>query len=87
MKATLDSDGRIQLPSTVQLQLGVKPGDEVVLDSQEGQCVIRPDKATVGLCREGNVLIHRGISNDGAEEILKKAREERLNQLGEGLSG
>ncbi|MEO8499012.1 MAG: AbrB/MazE/SpoVT family DNA-binding domain-containing protein [Planctomycetota bacterium] len=87
MKATLDSDGRIQLPSTVQSQLGVKPGDDVILDSQEGQGVIRSERATVGLCQEGNVLIHCGTSSDSVEVILAECREERLNQLGEGLSG
>jgi len=39
MKATLDSHGRIQLPSEIQTQLGLHPGDNVVLEADNGQCV------------------------------------------------
>ena len=86
MKATLDSDGRIQLPSEIQAQLGLKPGDDVILESQNGQCVIHPYQGTVGLCRDGNVLVHRGVSDSSAEAILAEIRDGRLNELGEGLS-
>lgn len=86
MKATLDSDGRIQLPSEIQAQLGLKPGDGVILETQHGKCVIRPDHEVAGLCREGNVLVHRGVSNTLAEAFLTETRETRLNQLVERLS-
>lgn len=87
MKTTLDSDGRIQLPSEIQTQLGLKPGDDVILETDNRQCVIRPDEAAVGLCPEGNVLVHRGVSDISADAVLVETRDGRLNQLTEGLSG
>ena len=59
MKATLDDTGRIELPHSVQSQLGVKAGDEVVLENHAGQWVIRaagPD----GLVLEGQCPGPRG---------------------------
>lgn len=41
MKATLDQGGRIELPAVVQLELGVKPGDELSFEPLEGAWVIR----------------------------------------------
>ena len=46
MKTTLDQTGRIELPDSVRAQLGVKAGDEVLLenhgdhgDDGGGECV------------------------------------------------
>ena len=41
MKATLDQGGRIELPAVVQVELGVKPGDELSFEPLEGAWVIR----------------------------------------------
>jgi bifunctional DNA-binding transcriptional regulator/antitoxin component of YhaV-PrlF toxin-antitoxin module len=41
MKVTLDPAGRIELPSLVQAQLGVKPGDEVRFEQFEDVWIIR----------------------------------------------
>ncbi len=42
MKATLDQGGRVELPAVVQVELGVKPGDELSFEQLEGDWVIRP---------------------------------------------
>lgn len=41
MKATLDHGGRIELPAVVQIELGVKPGDELSFEPLTGAWVIR----------------------------------------------
>ena len=49
MKTTIVSSGRIQLPDDLQAQLGVKPGDEVVLEKRGGEWVIRSPHTEAGL--------------------------------------
>jgi AbrB family looped-hinge helix DNA binding protein len=86
MKTVVDEGGRIQLPQDVQARLGVRPGDEVVLEERAGEWVLRPANAVAGLSREGNVLVHKGASQTGAavENLLGEARDERLGELAEG---
>jgi bifunctional DNA-binding transcriptional regulator/antitoxin component of YhaV-PrlF toxin-antitoxin module len=89
MKTVLDDAGRIQLPQDVQARMGVRPGDEVVLEERAGEWVLRSANAPAGLSWEGNVLVHRGTSRTGAavEELLGEVRDERLRGLAEGLDG
>ena len=42
MKTLLDDAGRILLPVSVQTQLGVKPGDELTLEEENGKWLIKP---------------------------------------------
>ena len=86
MKATLDDNGRIQLPHALQSQLGVKVGDEVVLENRAGQWVIRAARDETGLSWKANVLVHEGICPQPVDQVLSQIREERIEQLSEGLA-
>ncbi len=57
MKTLLDEAGRIQLPVSVQTQLGVKPGDELTLEEEDGKWRIK----AVGSSADGPPL---GSAND-----------------------
>lgn len=41
MTTFLDNAGRIELPQIVQAQLGLRPGDEVALEQEEGKWVLK----------------------------------------------
>jgi bifunctional DNA-binding transcriptional regulator/antitoxin component of YhaV-PrlF toxin-antitoxin module len=88
MKAVVDEAGRIQLPEDVLVQLGVKAGDEVVLEARAGEWVLRSAHARSGLAWEGTVLVHRGTSRTSAtiEDLIDDARNERFRQLTEGFT-
>lgn len=45
MKTLLDEAGRIQLPDLVQTQLGVKPGDELAWEEENGRWFLGPASA------------------------------------------
>ena len=84
MKAIIDREGRIALAKEVQAQLGVQPGDEVVLENRGDEWIIKATVGEPGLCYEGNVLVHRGICTP--EKCQPEAeREERMDQLSQGL--
>jgi len=88
VKTVVDEAGRIQLPEDVRTQLGVKPGDEVVLEERAGEWILRSANTQTGLCWEGNVLVHKGTSITSAtiEDLIDDARNERFRQLTEGFS-
>jgi AbrB family looped-hinge helix DNA binding protein len=88
MKAVVDEAGRILLPEPVRSQLGVKPGDEVLLEARAGAWVLTSAHVTTGLAWEGNVLVHKGANSAGAtiESLIDASRDERFEQLTQGLT-
>lgn len=86
MKTTIDSEGRIQLGAELQTQLGVKPGDEVVLENQDGLWVIHPVGVPFGLGWKSNVLVHNGVCDRPVDQFVGEFREERLHDLSRGSS-
>jgi len=85
MKAVMDKQGRIRLPQALKEQLGILPGDEIRLEEQNGDWVLKAPKGSGGLQWKGNLLVHEGASAASAENILKELREERLEDLCRGL--
>lgn len=84
MKATIDRDGRITLGQDVQAQLGVQPGDDVLVENRGNEIVIKAANGKTGLGYEGNVLVHRGTCvREG--NALADDRDERMQQLTQGL--
>jgi bifunctional DNA-binding transcriptional regulator/antitoxin component of YhaV-PrlF toxin-antitoxin module len=45
MKTLLDGAGRIEIPDFVQLSLGIKPGDELAFEEENGKWFIMPAKS------------------------------------------
>jgi bifunctional DNA-binding transcriptional regulator/antitoxin component of YhaV-PrlF toxin-antitoxin module len=84
MKTTIDREGRITLGKEVQTNLGVQPGDDVLLEQRGAELVIRAAKPQSGLSLEGNVLVHRGTCV-ASTDPLTIDRDERFDQLTEGL--
>ena len=72
------------MPQTVQAQLGVKAGDEVVFEYHGGQWVIRAERNPSGLCWSGNVLFHEGVCSQPVDQVLSQVREERIERLSDG---
>jgi AbrB family looped-hinge helix DNA binding protein len=84
MTSTVNELGRLELPPEVAAQLGLKPGDRVLVETSNGQCVLQPIRPDASLRWEGNVLVHQGVS---ADPSIAELRDERRNRIGEGLSG
>ena len=85
VKTTIDRTGRIELGQDLQAHLGVQPGDEVILEARGNECVLKAANPKTGLAREGNVLVHHGVSTISVGDAVSLFREERLGNLSEGL--
>lgn len=79
MTSTVNEKGQLELSPEVTARLGLKPGDQVTVETGNGQCVLRP--ADVGLRWEGNVLVHQGV---GVGPSVSELRDEHFARLGEG---
>lgn len=88
MKTIMDEVGRIQLPEDVRTQLGVKPGDEVVLEERAGEWVLKSVHVPTGLSWEGDILVHKGTSVTSAtiEDLIDEDRNERFRHLTKGFT-
>jgi hypothetical protein len=81
MHAIVDAERKIALGP----ELGAEPGDEVVLEQRGDEWLLRVEKVPTGLIKKGNLLIHPGIATESIENAVEKSREERLDQLSEGI--
>ncbi|HLA64141.1 MAG TPA: AbrB/MazE/SpoVT family DNA-binding domain-containing protein [Rhodothermales bacterium] len=88
MTITLDKFGRLLIPKPVRDRLGLKPGDELVLDVREGgdgapSLELRPESAEPPLRYEGNLLVHTGRLPDtfDPDAFARQQREERERKL------
>ena len=82
----IDHEGRIVLGRELQTQLGLKPGDEVTLENRGNEWVLKCASSSMGLHREGNVLVHRGVCSAPVDQELDRIRRERMLGLGEGMA-
>jgi AbrB family looped-hinge helix DNA binding protein len=79
MTSTVNELGRLELPPEVIAQLGLKPGDRVLVETDNNQVVLRPVRHEAGLSWEGNVLVHQGVGTTPSAAELQNERLNRLN--------
>lgn len=60
---TVDSKGRIVLPSEVRDRLGLRPGSEVVVDTEDGRIVVEPEDTPDQVMRDLEDLIDEAADN------------------------
>jgi bifunctional DNA-binding transcriptional regulator/antitoxin component of YhaV-PrlF toxin-antitoxin module len=81
MNVIVDPSGRIELPDVLRAQWGLKSGDEIVIEEENGRWVIKPARQAEPLQWEGNVLVHNGVLLANDAEILDQIRRERHDDL------
>jgi len=82
MKAlTIDELGRITLPQEVQEALGLRPGEVLSLEIEDGRLILGPAHDQAGLRRKGKVLIWSGNMCLKDIDWVAQARAERLDVL------
>ncbi len=81
MNVIVDPSGRIELPVDLRARLGLKSGDCVIIEEENGRLVIKPAEVSGPLRWEGNVLVHDGVLLSGASDILDEIRNQRRDDL------
>ncbi len=81
MNVIVDPSGRIELPVDLRVRLGLKSGDRVVIEEENGRWVIKPAEVSEPLRWEGNVLVHDGVLFPSQSDTLDEIRSRRNQEL------
>lgn len=76
--ATMRQRGQITLPADVRLSLGLKPGDSLTLEVQDGSLVLTPSRQRALDARKAihEAFLRAGITEEELLEDLRRSREE-----------
>lgn len=78
----LDRFGRVLVPKRLRDRLGLAPGDELLLEIQDGHLVMEPVTGTPRLVRKGKILlVSGGRMIEDPTAWLERVREERIQEL------
>jgi AbrB family looped-hinge helix DNA binding protein len=80
---TIAAGGRIVIPARLRRELGLRPGDRVILDVDAGELRVRSLDAAIRRAQE-LVAEHVPASVSLADELIRDRREEAARELREG---
>ena len=82
MRIAIDKLGRVVLPKSTRMHLGVQPGDEFELEEQ-GECVVLKFVShRQTLERKNGVLVFTGEPTGDIEFAQRQSREDRHKAMG-----
>lgn len=80
METTIDRFGRVVIPKRLREDLGLKVGEPLVIQEQEGGILMKLAREGVPLKRKGRVLVFAGDVTGDPGDLLRKARDERMRK-------
>src|SRR5215471_20150347 len=83
MKTTIDRGGRLVIPKPLREQAGLRPGDELTIECEDGLIRLVPPSPKGCLVQKRSVLVWRPESGAGTADVSKLIEEERERRLGE----
>jgi len=81
MKTTLDRFGRLVVPKEIRDRLGLKPGDEVEIEEQGNEAVLKPVEHEAPLKVQEGVLVFTGATTGDLTGVVNAHRQERLRHV------
>jgi AbrB family looped-hinge helix DNA binding protein len=81
-QTTLDPFGRVVIPKSVRVRLGLEAGAVLEVDESDDTIVLRPVSDEAPLRREGGVLVFGGVALAPLEDAVGRLRGERQARLG-----
>jgi AbrB family looped-hinge helix DNA binding protein len=79
-KLTTDKAGRVVIPKKVRDKLHLAPGDELQLESEGEEIVLRPGRREISLRKKRGIWVAYGAEPLGADvtdAVLQSIRDER----------
>ena len=83
---SVDKAGRVVLPKDLRDKLRLEAGDELSVEEDNEQIVLRPVRAQATLTKERGVWVYQGArgarrSTESLADLIDAAREERIREL------
>jgi AbrB family looped-hinge helix DNA binding protein len=82
-RTTIDRAGRVVIPKPVRDALRLAPGDAVDIDTSGDEVTLRAARDPVALVKEQGIWVYRaGLDGTSVCDLIQRAREERIEDLG-----
>lgn len=81
MRTTVDRFGRIVVPKTMRVRLGLRAGTAIEIEETEGGISLRPVEDSSPLTLKHGVLVFSGSAVGNLEDAVAADREERASRL------
>jgi len=81
-RVSIDKAGRVVLPKAVRDRLRLAPGDHLLLESEEAQITLRPDRVQATLKKKRGIWVYHGTRADiSLSGLIDEEREKRLREI------
>ena len=81
MRTTVDRFGRVVVPKTMRVRLGLRAGAAIDIEETDGCISLRPVEDSSPLILKQGVLVFTGSAAGNLEDAVAVNREERANRL------
>ena len=81
MRTTVDRFGRVVVPKTMRVLLGLRAGSAIEIEESEGCISLRPVEDSSPLTLKQGVLVFAGAATGNLEDAVAANREERIGHL------
>ena len=81
MRTTVDRFGRVVVPKTMRVRLGLLAGTAIEVEENEGCISLRPVEDSSPLIVKQGVLVFTGAATGNLEDAVAANREERVGHL------
>lgn len=81
-KVSLDAAGRLVLPKAVRDRLRLSPGDQLILESEDEQITLRPDRPQAALKKKQGIWVYQGSPAEvPLPALIDQERAKRLREI------
>lgn len=81
MRTTVDRFGRIVVPKTMRVRLGLRAGTAIEIEETEGCISLRPVEDSSPLILKQGILVFTGSATGNLEDAVAANREGRVAHL------
>ena len=79
----IDKTGRIVVPKKLRDDLGLAPGDNLLIDSDGEQLILRPAEPQPTLVKKAGIWVLQGTgaSDESIPDLIDREREKRIREF------
>lgn len=81
METTLDKFGRVVIPKEIRDDLGLKPGEVLMVEKFDDEVILKPLREETPIKVKEGVLVYSGTATGNIIEAVRAHREERIRKV------
>ena len=81
METRLDKFGRVVIPKEIRDNLGLRPGERLVIEERDNNIILKPINGESPLYVKESVVVYSGKATDDIDKAVRAHRRERLKKV------